>query len=212
MAGDLETAVDLSYLRRMSEHLRGYFGVGAEGISKPINLGTLMRTAHAFGAGFLFLIDAYWRLREALSDTSRAEASLPLLEFASAAALVLPRRCRLVGVELVEEAIPLPSFRHPLQAAYVFGPERGRLSPETLARCDWVVQIPTRFCVNVGVAAAIVLYDRMLCHGRFDPRPVRPGGPTEQRPRHVHGRPLFRRPPEESEVRLDSAATDEGIR
>ena len=31
---------------------RGYFGIGAEGISKPMNLGALMRTAHAFGASF----------------------------------------------------------------------------------------------------------------------------------------------------------------
>lgn len=212
VAGDLAAAVDVPYLRPMSEHLRGYFGVGAEGISKPVNLGTLMRTAHAFGAAFLFLIDAYWRLREAISDTSRAEANLPVMEFPSAAALVLPRRCRLVGVELVEEAIPLPSFRHPLQAAYVFGPERGRLSPETLARCDWVVRIPTRFCVNLGVAAAIVLYDRMLCHGRFDPRPVRPGGPTEQRPEHVHGQPVFRRMPGPSRPCLDRASPDEVIR
>jgi hypothetical protein len=27
--------------------------------------------------------------------------------------------CRLVGVELLDEAIDLPSFRHPLRAAYV---------------------------------------------------------------------------------------------
>ena len=30
--------------------MRGYFGIGVEGISKPMNLGSLFRTAHAFGA------------------------------------------------------------------------------------------------------------------------------------------------------------------
>jgi tRNA G18 (ribose-2'-O)-methylase SpoU len=177
----------------MIERGRGYFGVGAEGISKPANLGALMRTAHAFGASFLFLVNAYWRAQEAVSNTSRAELSLPLFEFANPSSLSLPERCRLVGVELTENAIALPSFRHPLNAAYVFGPERGELSPEILRRCDWVVRIPTRFCINLGIAVGIVLYDRMLCHGRFATRPVRSGGPVEPRPAHVHGPPVLKR-------------------
>jgi len=177
----------------MSFPVRGYFGVGAEGISKPGNLGALVRTAHAFGASFLFFVNAYWRVREAISDTSKAERSIPLFEAPSARELVLPRRCKLVGVELIEDAIPLPSFRHPPNAAYVFGPERGSLSPEMTARCDWMVRIPTQFCINLGVAVAIVLYDRLLCYGRYAERPVQSGGPSEQLPPHVHGRPVFRR-------------------
>ena len=39
--------------------MRGYFGIGAEGISKPMNLGNLIRSAHAFGASFVFLVDAH---------------------------------------------------------------------------------------------------------------------------------------------------------
>ena len=35
--------------------------------------------------------------------------------------MALPNDCTLVGVELLDEAIDLPSFRHPLKAAYVFG-------------------------------------------------------------------------------------------
>jgi len=37
---------------------RGYFGIGVEGISKPMNAGNLFRTAHAFGASFVFTIGA----------------------------------------------------------------------------------------------------------------------------------------------------------
>lgn len=174
---------------------RGYFGVGAEGISKPGNLGALVRTAHAFGASFLFFVAPYRPLRDAIADTSKAERSLPVFEASRAGELVLPRQCKLVGVELTDEAVPLPSFRHPLHAAYVFGPERGQLSPEMVARCDWVVRIPTQFSVNLGIAVGIALYDRFLSHGRYAPRPVRCGGPTEPLPAHVQGRPLFRRPP-----------------
>jgi len=34
--------------------MRGYFGIGVEGISKAYNLGAVLRTAHAFGASFAF--------------------------------------------------------------------------------------------------------------------------------------------------------------
>ncbi len=173
---------------------RGYFGIGAEGLSKPMNLGTLMRTAHAFGASFMFLVDPYERLREARrADTSNAPQSLPLFEFPSIARMALPRHCVLVGVELTDEAAPLPSFRHPLNAAYVFGPERGSLSPEMRARCQHLVYIPTRFCVNIGVAAAITLYDRLLSTARFAERPVLSGGNLDAPPVHVHGKVILRK-------------------
>ena len=32
--------------------MRGYFGIGVEGISKPMNMGSLIRSGHAFGASF----------------------------------------------------------------------------------------------------------------------------------------------------------------
>ena len=81
----------------------------------------------------------------------------------------------LVGVELLDDAIELPSFRHPLNAAYVLGPERAGLSPALLARCRHVVRMPTRFALNLAVAGALVLYDRLLQHGRFAERPVGSG-------------------------------------
>jgi tRNA G18 (ribose-2'-O)-methylase SpoU len=173
--------------------MRGYFGIGAEGISKPMNLGNLIRSAHAFGAGFVFLVDAHYTASSALSDTSHAEKQLPVYRFEGIDQLILPKGCALIGVELLDDAIELPSFRHPLNAAYVFGPERSSLSPAMVARCDHVVRIPTRFCINLAVAGAIVMYDRMLSLGRFAPRPVRSGGPTEALRAHVHGKVVTRR-------------------
>lgn len=174
--------------------MRGYFGLGVERISKPMNVGNLFRSAHAFGADFVFAIAPAVDLRQIYkSDTSETARHVPLYEFASVAELKLPRGCRLVGVELLDEAVDLPSFTHPAQAAYVLGPERGALSPELAARCEHIVRIPTRFCVNVGTAGAILMYDRMISRGRFAPRPPRPGGPAEALPRHVHGGPVLRR-------------------
>jgi tRNA G18 (ribose-2'-O)-methylase SpoU len=90
--------------------------------------------------------------------------------------LTLPKDCSLVGVELLDESVALPTFRHPLRAAYVLGPEKGELSKELIARCAHVVQIPSKFCVNVGVAGAITIYDRMVSLGSYAENPVRAGG------------------------------------
>ncbi len=172
---------------------RGYFAIGVEGLSKPMNAGNLFRSAHAFGATFLFTIGADYSARRASSDTSRAPVHLPLYEYPDVAALMLPERCRLVGVELLEQAVELPSFRHPRQAAYVLGPEKGTLSPELLSRCDQVVRIPTSFCLNVATAGAILMYDRLLSLGRFARRPVSTLGEAEAAAEHVQGGQIFRR-------------------
>ena len=158
--------------------MRGYFAVGVEGISKPMNLGAILRTAHAFGASFVFTVDAHHKVREVMrSDTSKTVEHVPYYEWASVDDLVLPKGCALVGVELTDDAVDLPTFRHPRAAAYVLGRERGSLSPEMLERCEHVVKIPTKFCVNVGLAAAITLSDRTLSMGGWPERPVSPGGP-----------------------------------
>jgi len=141
---------------------RGYFAIGAERMSKSLNLGNLMRSAHAFGAAFTFTIGATYSAQEAIADTSRGSQHLPHYDWKSLGDLVLPRGCKLVGIELIDEAIDLPRFLHPQRAAYVLGPERGSLSPELLARCDVAVKIPARFCVNVAMAGAIVMYDRLI--------------------------------------------------
>jgi tRNA G18 (ribose-2'-O)-methylase SpoU len=174
--------------------MRGYFGIGVEQLSKAMNAGTLFRTAHAFGAAFVFTVGAVYARREVeKSDTSKSRGHLPLYEFAQARDLRLPVGCELVGVELLEDAIELPSFRHPLAAAYILGPERGSLSPEIQALCSYTVAIPTRFCVNVGVAGAIVMYDRLLSLGRFAERPVKAGGPGGPLPPPEWGPPLWQR-------------------
>ena len=159
--------------------MHGYFGVGAERISKPMNLGAILRTAHAFGASFAFSLNAHHNAREIeLSDTSKTPAHLPYYKWTSIEDMALPTDCTLVGVELTPNAIELPEFRHPRAAAYLFGPERGELSPEATALCTHVVRIPTQFCVNVSVAAALVMYDRLLCFGGYRSRPLVPGGPA----------------------------------
>jgi tRNA G18 (ribose-2'-O)-methylase SpoU len=181
-----------------------------EGVSKSANVGALLRTAHAFGAAFCFSVGPGWDARAARhADTAETPTHVPFWRFPDLAALELPQGCVLVGIELLDDAIDLPSFRHPLNAAYVLGPERAGLSPALLARCRHVVRIPTRFALNLAVAGALVLYDRLLQHGRFAERPVgssigrTPASPSAPAPGSTaapqapdaprHGAPRFRR-------------------
>ena len=153
--------------------MRGYFGIGSERISKPMNLGAILRTAHAFGASFAFTINAHHKARMInRSDTTKSDQHLPLYEWEHVDEIILPKGCVLVGVELTEDAVDLPRFRHPLNAAYLLGPEQGSLSPEAQSRCAHLIKIPTRFCVNLSLAAGLVMYDRILTLGNHPPRPV----------------------------------------
>ena len=173
---------------------RGYFGIGAEGVSKSANIGALLRTGHAFGASFCFTIGTGWDSRAArAADTSHTELHVPMWRYPTLDEMSLPQGCALVGIELLDDAVDLPSFRHPLNAAYVLGPERAGLSHALLERCDHVIRIPTRFSLNLAVAGALVLYDRLLQHGRFAERPVGTKGPVEALPATRHGAPRFRK-------------------
>ncbi len=71
--------------------------------------------------------------------------------------MILPKGCQIVGIELTDEAIDLPSFTHPRCAAYVLGPERGSLSDEMRAKCHHIIRIPTKFCIiNVQIAGRLL--------------------------------------------------------
>ena len=157
-------------MRQSKQIPRGYFSIGVENISKPMNLGNLIRSAHAFGANSVFTISPHKRVIENKdkinkSDTSKSVNHLPYYEWEKIEDMSIPRSCKIIGVEITEEAEDLQNFVHPLQAIYILGPEKGSLSKETLTRTDHVVRIPTRFSLNVAIAGAIVMYDRIKTLG-----------------------------------------------
>jgi hypothetical protein len=56
-----------------------------------------------------------------------------------------------------------------------------------------VVKIPTRFSINLAIAGAIVMYDRLVSLGRFAARPVAEGGVAVALAPHEFGPPVMRR-------------------
>lgn len=54
----------------------GYFGIGIESAKTPANVGGLWRSAHAFGAAFIFTIGArYPRNHQSRRATAKAARS-----------------------------------------------------------------------------------------------------------------------------------------
>ncbi|WP_262692269.1 RNA methyltransferase [Kordiimonas aestuarii] len=173
--------------------MRGYFGIGIDGVSKEGNMGNLIRTAHAFGASFAFAVKpavvqhSGAAVTADFADTSKTHTQIPFYAYASADAVDVPQGCQLVGIEITDDAVDLPSFRHPTRAVYVLGSERKSLSAEMAARCDHIIKIPTKFSLNVATAGAIVMYDRLRLLGGFAARPVMVGQDPIERDPHVHG-------------------------
>ena len=119
----------------------------------------MLRTAHAFNASFAFSIKAEFDVPTVLaSDTSAAFNSMPVQLYDQVEDFTLPLGCRLIGIEITEDAVDLPSFTHPAAAAYVLGAEQDSLSPALQARCDFIVKIP-----QVGGDAAL---DRVEARGK----------------------------------------------
>jgi tRNA(Leu) C34 or U34 (ribose-2'-O)-methylase TrmL len=203
--------------------MRGYFSIGIDGVTKTGNMGNLIRTAHGFGAAFAFSIRPEFResldslpadslaseeekaqIKSKLKarnkgrpDTSKTDKNIPYFEFDSLEEMILPKACQLVAVEITDDAVDMPSFRHPAQAAYILGAERLSISLPVLERCDHVIKIPTRFSLNVATAGAIVMYDRILsmggfAGGGFAGRPVTPSGTPLGKDPHVQGGVVFR--------------------
>ena len=142
----------------MYDH-RGYFGIGIENTKTEANIGTLWRSAYNFGAAFIFTIGR--RYEKQASDTVKAWRHVPLHDYKTINDLMIPRSCVLIGVELTEAAHPLPRFVHPERAIYLLGAEDRGLSSQAIDKCKAIIQIPSNHCLNVSVAGAIVMYDRL---------------------------------------------------
>ena len=77
--------------------MRGYFGIGVEHISKPMNVGNLFRSAHAFGADFIFAIAAAIDLRESVGEISKG--NVPFFEVIFAPIAVKGSTILCIGLE-----------------------------------------------------------------------------------------------------------------
>lgn len=141
--------------------MRGFVGIGIYHGKNSTNMGTLWRSAHNFGADFIFTIGR--RYSGQCSDTTKASKHVPLFEYESFDDFRshLPRGSHVVFIEQHPTAKELYDFEHPEQVVYVLGAEDAGI-PEEFMKGREIVQIDSERCLNVAVAGSIIPYDRKL--------------------------------------------------
>lgn len=149
-----------------------YTGIALTNPKSPTNVGAVMRAAgcyqanHVYYTGKRYAQAAKYNKDTLKTDTKNIQQKIPLLavdDFIRIKELVenIPPATKLICVDLVEGATPLPHFVHPEQAIYVFGPEDGTISQQVIDSADEVVYVPTVGCMNLAASVNVILYDRM---------------------------------------------------
>jgi len=139
--------------------------VVAAGLQDPGNLGTILRSAEAFGAAGVFLTEGTvspynWKV---LRGSAGSIFRLPLVRISSVELLPLLRAhaVRLLATSS-HRGTPLPQISWNLPLAIFIGNEGAGLSRELTRQMDATLAIPQAAQVeslNAGVAASIVLYE-----------------------------------------------------
>jgi tRNA G18 (ribose-2'-O)-methylase SpoU len=160
------------------------FEVAIENLGHDYNIGTIVRTANAFGAARVHIVGRRrWNRRGAMV-TDRYQH---LAHHEDAAALAVVTRAAglvLVAVDNVPGARPLETEPLPLRCVLMFGTEGAGLSAVARAVADrsvTIAQFGSTRSINVGVAAGIAMHSWIRQHAEVStvsPKPSgRPGSP-----------------------------------
>lgn len=136
-------------------------------LQDPGNLGTILRTADAFGAGGVILggqcADCF--SPKVLRSTMGSLFRLPVWETEDLARTLLSLRQQgfvCFGAALDSTARRLGEVVFPQKAAAVIGNEGNGISPQVLAACQQTLYIPMKGkaeSLNAGVAASLILWE-----------------------------------------------------
>lgn len=136
-----------------------------ESVSQPFNLGSIIRTAAAFGVDHIWLCGEaadpmHPSARKTALGSGRYVTCEQVASPAAAAAQIRAAGLRLIVIEQAESAVPLHSAAVYGDVCLALGHEDRGCSPALLAEADQVAYIPQVGRVgslNVAAAAAIAL-------------------------------------------------------
>ena len=155
------------------QHLTvNHVAIGLTNPKSPSNVGSVMRAAGNYGVDQVLYTGRRYEQAAKFSgekhntDTKKARQTITLLgveDFINIKEQLesLPSTTKIICVDLVEGATPLPHFNHPEQAFYIFGPEDGTISQSVINCADEVVYVPTIGCMNLAASVNVLLYDRL---------------------------------------------------
>lgn len=135
---------------------RGYYGLVLYEPKFEENWGTVMRSAFNFEANFVVTVGNRYKTSNA--DTTKTERHIPVFHFPDWVAFLdsTDPAIPIVGIEVTGKT-SLKNFVHPERCIYVLGGEDRSIPPLPIT-----LRIDTRACLNLAVAASIIMYDRQL--------------------------------------------------
>lgn len=138
------------------------FHVAIENWQHDLNIGSIVRSANAFGAAEVHIIGKRrWNRRGAMV-TDRYQHVRHHDDVGAFAAWAADAGVPVIAIDNVEGAVPVDRAELPDRCVLLFGQEGPGLSPEALAASSGVVEITqygsTR-SINAGAAAAVVMYE-----------------------------------------------------
>ena len=135
--------------------------IAIENTERDFNMGTIVRSANAFGVRHVHVIGRrQWNKRGAMATDKYLHVHyyVSVDEFVAA----MKERGRvIIAVDNIAGSVPLGSTELPKNAVLVFGQEGPGISPELAAMAETIVaieQFGSTRSINVGVAAGIVMY------------------------------------------------------
>jgi tRNA(Leu) C34 or U34 (ribose-2'-O)-methylase TrmL len=149
-------------LTMIENNYRGYSAIGLHRPKTHHNVGSVLRAAGCYGASLVCLTGV--RFQKSCTDTQKQQRHTPLIRCDNLRD-VIPYGAVPIAVDLIDGAIPLPDYKHPERAFYIFGPEDGTLGHAVTDWCRDVIYVPTRYCMNLAATVNVVLYDRMAKRG-----------------------------------------------
>ena len=141
--------------------------IAVENLARDFNMGTIIRSANAFGVRHVHVIGRrQWNKRGAMMTDKYLHVHYheSVDDFAQAMT-----DKEVIAIDNVDGSVPLASAELPSNAVLVFGSERDGLSQELLARAAQTVaieQFGSTRSLNVGVAAGVVMYE-WVCRNRL---------------------------------------------
>ena len=139
----------------------GYYAIGIYYGKTEHNIGTLWRTAYILGASYIFTVGK--RYKKQTSDVLKTWSRIPLFHYKDMDDLLsnIPYDCRLIGIELTDDAVDLHQFEHPQRGIYLLGAEDLGLPDEVLEKCHFMIKLQGNSSLNVAVTGSIVCHDRV---------------------------------------------------
>ncbi len=147
------------------------FHVAIENWQHDMNIGSIVRSANAFGAETVHIIGRRrWNKRGAMV-TDRYQHVLQHPDVAAFVTWAAERELPIVALDNVPGSVRIEAWPLPERCVLLFGQEGPGLSAEALAAASTIVEISqfgsTR-SINASAAAAVAMHAWVVQHARFD--------------------------------------------